>query len=168
VTAPTPPPWAAMNRQDHDAYVAEHGFEPPPWVWSPPSWRDRVRHSRIRMKFFIRERIIGRTRLWWRQWRLARWLAGWPLDDHGNPAVATTCDNCGRQALCLYWYNEASGPCELDPDYAERMQMEPNIIPGGAALRGDGGPLCGNCVAALAFCVDREACKRECAAGGRP
>jgi hypothetical protein len=87
------------------------------------------------------------------------------LDDHGNPAVWTICDNCGLPSLCLRsCYTEASGPCELDPDYEDRVrEVEPHlrILFGGAALLGEGGPLCGNCVAELSFCADREACERE-------
>jgi hypothetical protein len=26
---------APMSQPEHDAYVAQHGFEPPPWVWPP-------------------------------------------------------------------------------------------------------------------------------------
>ncbi len=87
-------------------------------------------------------------------------------DDHGNPAIWTVCDDCGLPALCLCVYTEASGPCELDPDYEDRVREalanpRSGVIPGGAAMLGGGGPLCGNCVAELVFCADREACKRE-------
>jgi hypothetical protein len=86
-------------------------------------------------------------------------------DDHGNPAIWNVCDACGLPSLCLCSYEEASGPCELDPDYAERLAADffsdrPRAIPGGAALLGEGGPLCGNCVATMAFCADKEACYR--------
>jgi hypothetical protein len=78
-------------------------------------------------------------------------------DDHGGPAWWGQCDGCDTWAWLLNDYSEASGPCELDPDYADRMQQEladphSKMIPGGAALRGHAGPLCGNCAAVIAFC----------------
>jgi hypothetical protein len=90
-------------------------------------------------------------------------MSGRLYDDHGNPARWAVCDGCGLPSLCLLRYTEASGPCMLDPDYADLLatdrQGDRQAIPGGAWLRGEGGPLCGNCVAEMQFCADTEACK---------
>ncbi|SRR6266516_3642149 len=78
-------------------------------------------------------------------------------DDHGVPAWWGECDGCSRWAWVLNDYSEASGPCELDPDYEDRMagalaDPKSGVIPGGAALRGHAGPLCGNCAPVIALC----------------
>jgi hypothetical protein len=77
------------------------------------------------------------------------------VDDHGKPAWWGECDGCSRWAWVLNDYSEAPGPCEVDPDYPLMLELardDPRFIPGGAALRGEGGPLCGNCAAVVAFC----------------
>jgi hypothetical protein len=91
----------------------------------------------------------------------ASWEAA-AVDDHGSPAIWTECDGCRRWSWCLYGYTEAVGPCELDPDYEERLReagpdyeerLRWPAIPGIAELRAATGLAgCDNCAAVIAFC----------------
>lgn len=96
----------------------------------------------------------------------ASWEAA-ALDDHGNPAIWIQCDACDQWSWCLRGYSEATGPCELEPDYEDLMRealADPRsgVRPGAARrLRGEGGPLCGNCAAVMVFCVDQATCYRR-------